>query len=188
MCRISVLKTQWHLKERYTISVQKPRTTTAFAQRPMCTPAELLLHCRRPYCTAMVTLRQPHCALIRTPSDGVCFEHAQSACRRPAFYAIPQCLLVMPLHCCSDVCDRTARILAFCIFLGCQGITVRTLLWCDRGLILEDCNFNFRYVQLCDVDIPREKWLNYLQAMETLIRHRILRHQIWVYTICQLPF
>ena len=45
---------------------------TAFAQRPLCalcSPAELLLRCRRPYCTAMATLRRPHCALIRTPCD-----------------------------------------------------------------------------------------------------------------------
>ena len=27
--------------------------------------------------------------------------------------------------------------------------------------------FRFRYVSLCDLDIPREKWLNYLQAVET---------------------
>ena len=43
----------------------------------LCTTAELLMHCRRPYCPAMVTLQGPHCALIRTPSDSVCFEHAQ---------------------------------------------------------------------------------------------------------------
>ena len=40
-------------------------------------PWELLLRCRRHYFVAMVTLRRPKCALIRTPSDGVCFEHAQ---------------------------------------------------------------------------------------------------------------
>ena len=30
--------------------------------------------------------------------------------------------------------------------------------------ILEDSNFNFRYVRLCDLDILKEKWLNYLQT------------------------
>ena len=30
-------------------------------------------------------------------------------------------------------------------------------------------NINFRYVKLCDLDVPREKWLNYLQTVETLI-------------------
>ena len=57
----------------------------------------------------MVTLRRPHCALIRTPSDVVCFEHVQIARRRSAFYAIPQRLLAMPLRCCGDACDRTTR-------------------------------------------------------------------------------
>ena len=33
--------------------------------------------------------------------------------------------------------------------------------------ILEESNFNFRYVGLRDLDIPRKKWLNYLQAVET---------------------
>ena len=37
-------------------------------------------------------------------------------------------------------------------------------------------------------NIHREKWLNYLQTVETLIRRRFLRHLIWVYTVCQLPF
>ena len=38
---------------------------------------------------------------------------------------------------------------------------------------LDDLNFNFRYARLCDLDIPREKWLNYLQTVETPIRcHR----------------
>ena len=35
--------------------------------------------------------------------------------------------------------------------------------------ILEDSNFSFRYVRLCDLDIPREKWFNYLQTVETLM-------------------
>ena len=94
--------------------------------------------CRRPYCAAMVTLRRIHCALIRTPSDGVCFEHPQSARRLSAFYAIPQRLLSIPLGCCGDAYDRTARTLAFCIFLGRRGIAVRRLLWCDRGFRRED--------------------------------------------------
>ena len=36
--------------------------------------------------------------------------------------------------------------------------------------------------------IPSEKWLNYLQTVETLIRCHILWHLIWVCTVCQLPF
>ena len=46
-----------HFQERRAVSVQTPRTTTAFAQRPLCAPTELLLRCRRPYCAAMVTLQ-----------------------------------------------------------------------------------------------------------------------------------
>ena len=49
-------------------------------------------------------------------------------------------------------------------------------------------NFDFSNVRLWDLDIPREKWLNCLQTMETLIRRRILRRLIWVFTVCQLPF
>ena len=52
------------LQECCAFSVQMPWTTTAFAQRPLCVPTELLLHCRRPYCAAMVTLRCPLCALL----------------------------------------------------------------------------------------------------------------------------
>ena len=32
--------------------------------------------------------------------------------------------------------------------------------------ILEESNVDFRYVRLCDLDIPREKCLNYLQIVE----------------------
>ena len=67
------------------------------------------------------------------PSDGVCFEYAQSARRRSAFYAIPPRPMAMPLRCCGDACVLTARTSAFCIFLGRRGITVRTPPLCDRG-------------------------------------------------------
>ena len=36
--------------------------------------------------------------------------------------------------------------------------------------ILEVSNFDFRYIRLCDLDIPKEKGLNYLQTMATLIK------------------
>ena len=42
--------------------------------------------------------------------------------------------------------------------------------WTPPNYILEESDFNFRYVELCDLDIPRENWLNYLQTVETLIR------------------
>ena len=54
--------------------------------------------------------------------------------------------------------------------------------------ILKESNFNFRYARLCDLYIPRDKWLNYLQTLETLIRLGILWHLIRVCTVCHLPF
>ena len=111
-----------------------PWTTTVFAQRPLCVPVQLLLRCRRPYCSAMVTLLRPHCALIRTPNDGVCFEHAQKKRCCYAFYAIPHHLLAVPLRCCGYACDCTGHTSAFRIFLGRHGIAMTTLLWGDRGL------------------------------------------------------
>ena len=54
--------------------------------------------------------------------------------------------------------------------------------------ILEYSYFDFRYVGLCDLEIPRENWLNYLKIVETLIRHRVLRRLIRVCTVCQLHF
>ena len=113
-----------------TISVQTPPTTTAFAQRPLCSPAELW-YCRTPYSACNygdLTATQ----LRSYPNDGV-FVHAQSARRRSAFYATPMRLVAMSLRCCGDACDRTACTSAFCIFLGRRGIAVRTRPWCDRG-------------------------------------------------------
>ena len=53
--------------------------------------------------------------------------------------------------------------------------------------ILEESIFDFRYSRLYDVDIPKGKWLIYLQTVETLIRHHILLCLIWVCTVCQIP-
>ena len=111
-----------------------PRITTGFVQQPLCTPAEVLLPCRRPYCAAMATIRRPHCTLLERHCHGVCFEHAQIMHRQSAFYVIPQHPLAMPLTCCRDACDGTALTSEICIFLGHYGMAVRMLLWCDRGL------------------------------------------------------
>ena len=35
-----------------------------------------------------------------------------------------------------------------------------------------------------EIDIPREKWLNYLQTVETHIRRHVLWRLIWVCTVC----
>ena len=53
---------------------------------------------------------------------------------------------------------------------------------------MEDSTFDFRYVRLCDLHIPGEKRLNYLQTVETLIRQNVARHLIGVCIVCQLPF
>ena len=50
-----------------------------------------------------------HRVVTRTPSDGVGFEHAQSARRYPSFYAISRRSLAVPLRCHSVV----AAMLAF---------------------------------------------------------------------------
>ena len=49
-------------------------------------------------------------------------------------------------------------------------------------------SFNFRYDRLWDFYITREKSLNFLQTVETLIRRRVLRRLIWICTVCQVHF
>ena len=121
-CVDGMLKTQRHLKVHHTtIFMQTPWLTTAFAQRPLCVPAEFLLHCRRPYRMAMATLRRLYCAFIRTLSHGICFEHAQNVRCHSTFHEIPQHLLAMLLCCSRDAWDHTACNSASCIFLGCYG-------------------------------------------------------------------
>ena len=44
--------------------------------------------------------------------------------------------------------------------------------------MLEESIFDFTYVRLYYIDIPKEKWLNYLQTVENLIRRRVLSHLI----------
>ena len=46
--------------------------------------------------------------------------------------------------------------------------------------LLEESSFSFRSVSLCDLDIPRENSLNYLQTVENSL--------ILVCTICNYPF
>ena len=77
------------------------------------------------------------------PSNGLCFEYAESAPRRSAFYAILQRILAIPLRCLGDSSDRTARTSAFYIFLGRCGIAIRALLcWLcmcyDNGSVVVD--------------------------------------------------
>ena len=69
-----VLKTQWYLKGRRTFSVQTPRTAMAFAQRPLCAPAEFLLFCRIPFAWLWRPQGDPTALFYNamvTPSHGV---------------------------------------------------------------------------------------------------------------------
>ena len=50
---------------------------------------------------------------------------------------------------------------------------------------MEDSNYDFRYVRLCDLEIPKENRLNYLQIVETPDQ---MQHLIWVCIVCQIPF
>ena len=59
----------------------------------------------------------------------------------------------------------------------------------DCTWFIEESKFSFRYVRLCDFDIPKEQWLNYLHTVKALNRRRILRPLILVCTVYmfQLP-
>ena len=50
--------------------------------------------------------------------------------------------------------------------------------------MLEESIFDFKYVKLSYLDIP--KWLNYLLTVETLFRRHVLRRLMWVCNVCQL--
>ena len=54
--------------------------------------------------------------------------------------------------------------------------------------ILKESILDFRYVRLYHIDIPKEKWLNYLQIVEILIRRRVQRHLISVSLFASYPF
>ena len=101
----------------------------AFALPPLCMPAEVLLRRRRPYCVAMTTplrsFRKPYqhwttAFVFSMPKVCTVGQHSM----RP---------LGMQLRCCGDACVRTASTSAICIYLGCWGIAVRTLL-CVTGV------------------------------------------------------
>ena len=84
---------------------------------------------------------------------------------------------------------RFCHVLAHLVLFVCSswGLTHCRLNRLSHSIYWKS-NFNFRYARLGYLHIPREKWLNYLQTVETLIRRHVLRHLIWVCTVCQLPF
>ena len=138
----TALRTQWHLQEHLAVSMQRQRTATAFAQRPLCAPTELLLRCRRLYCAATVTLRRPLFALlgIRANAEWRCL-----------FWVCSKCAMSLGVLCDPTVSNGDATALlrwcshSYCVhlgvlhFLGHRGITVRTPPWCDRGSSLACC-------------------------------------------------
>ena len=113
--------------------------------------------------------------------------------------------ILFPVECYEGDLEKTyPHIIPVFIHLGCQGkyihkeslphfsITNFRLNNLTQHYILEEFNFNFRQVRapvrLYDLDILREKWLNYLQTVETLIRCHRMWHMIWVCTVFQLSF
>ena len=55
--------------------------------------------------------------------------------------------------------------------------------------ILEDSNFDFRYVRLCDLNIYEMLRFRYsLRKVVELFVNSVLWRLIWVCTVCQLPF
>ena len=70
----------------------------------------------------------------------------------------------------------------FSIYLNRRVFVMRPVCSNIQGYycILEESNFNFRYVGLYAFGYSRGKWLSYFQTMEILIKCHILRHLIWV--------
>ena len=76
-------------------------------------------------------------------------------------------------------------------FLYHYPIIILNPLWTElthSHYVLEDSNFDFWEIRLCDLDILREKWLDCLQTVEMLIRCHILQQLIWVCNVCEEPF
>ena len=88
----------------------------------------------------------------------------------------------------SDCADARRYVFSRCGSYGLEHLThcrlnrlPHTTYWKSPFSILDMSGYEMY------VHIPREKWLSYLQIVETLIRRRILRRLIWVCTVCQLP-
>ena len=57
--------------------------------------------------------------------------------------------------------------------------------WADTFYSIWAVSALFCDIRLCDLAIPREKWLNYLQTVETWADTFCI---IWAWSVCQLPF
>ena len=68
------------------------------------------------------------------------------------------------------------------------GPTLNLLITSQMRIQATKAGSSFKVHPAWDSDIPREKWPNYLQTVDTLSRCLILQCLIWVCTVCQLPF
>ena len=83
----------------------------------VCTELSRRAHCT---CTAFYVAYNA-CGLIRTPSDGVCFEHAQCAPLLGVLRDPTAITAAMPLRCRGVACDSAARRSAYLNFLERRG-------------------------------------------------------------------
>ena len=97
--------------------------------RPCGVPTVHPWRCRRTHCGATTTLRCSYCAHAIMPSHDAHLHKARAMAWRPTSPHGVQ------WRCHGDaVGDSSARIMAFCHFLGRRTVSVRTQLWCDRPL------------------------------------------------------
>ena len=55
------------------------------------------------------------------------------------------------------------------LYQHCNNVDATCVCWEKNLFLILELNFSFRYIRLCDIDIPRENWQNYWQTVETLI-------------------
>ena len=97
----------------------------------LCTPTELPLRCRRPYCAAIATLWRPHCTLLRMP-----WHHQATAFVLSMFKVCAIVWCSMPPHNVCLWCHCIAATMLAIVLCAPRRSAffldaVRTLLWCD---------------------------------------------------------
>ena len=107
-----------------------------------------------------------------------------------------RCIATVLIRLCGFLCPDWICIVPICSkdtdFLGAGHIKIicclahlrlnklsHTIYWKSQFSILDMLGY-MMYILL------KKKWLNCLQTVETLIRRRVLRRLIWVYTVCKL--
>ena len=111
------------LQDRRSSAIDKHCVRIAISMRARGDPTAL----QEPLLRCYGDLMAHHRVVTRTPSDGVGFQHAQSARRCPSFYAISRRSLAVPLRCHSVV----AAMLAFPRRAGRHSGLFRSSSWCD---------------------------------------------------------